>query len=454
MNEKNRGFGLVEIMVGLMVGMISMIVIMQVFGVFEERKRTTTSGGDAQTTGALSMFLLEREIRVAGAGITEGEPQKYAPLTGCTAKIFDQTAPFLLPDPDSPGVSKVISAGQVGELRLAPAIITDGGTGGASDSLTVVYGSSVITAPYSIGIGGSYAPGGTTIAVEGASGINKYDMLVLAERGVRQSDNGNYIWPVDFCSVLQASDAPAAAAVPLATGRYNKAGGVVTTPTVYTENAKLYNLGVLSVVSYRVDSDGNLVADTSRFGNIANGTASPSPVANRIDSTPIMPNVVNMQIQYGVDSGNSKTNLASCKVAPTTGATSLSAKDADSVVDSWVDAQGTWANNGTTTPAALDINGTGGDLRRVRAVRIGLVLRSGLRASGRAGDLCGAAPYQTTPKIKINWTTGPDMEADLSGITDYDCYRYTAMQLTVPLRNTMWSSTMNPASSASCGDRS
>jgi type IV pilus assembly protein PilW len=46
------GFSLVEIMVGLAIGMLAVIVILQVFALSEGRKRTTTSGGDAQSNGA------------------------------------------------------------------------------------------------------------------------------------------------------------------------------------------------------------------------------------------------------------------------------------------------------------------------------------------------------------------------------------------------------------------
>lgn len=64
------GFSLVEIMVGLAIGMLAVIVILQVFALSEGRKRTTTSGGDAQSNGALMMYQLQHEIGQAGYGIT------------------------------------------------------------------------------------------------------------------------------------------------------------------------------------------------------------------------------------------------------------------------------------------------------------------------------------------------------------------------------------------------
>jgi type IV pilus assembly protein PilW len=164
-------------------------------------------------------------------------------------------------------------------------------------------------------------------------------------------------------------------------------------------------------------------------------------VTNRTDFSPLASNIVNMQVQYGVDTENPMGTIQSnCKTNPVPGVSTLTAADADAVVDDWVNATGNWANNGATLPALTD-------LRRIRAVRIGLVARSGVKASGKAGDLCNTvAPV-------IHWDSGTDMTPDLSAVADWQCYRYKVFQTTIPVRNALWSSTMNPASSASCGTR-
>jgi type IV pilus assembly protein PilW len=63
------GFSLVELMVGLVIGMIAIIVVMQVFSLSEGSKRTTTGGDDAQISGAVALTTLQRDIRQAGYGI-------------------------------------------------------------------------------------------------------------------------------------------------------------------------------------------------------------------------------------------------------------------------------------------------------------------------------------------------------------------------------------------------
>ena len=47
----SRGFTLVELMVGVLIGLIGTVVIFQVFAVSEGQKRTTTGGSDAQQNG-------------------------------------------------------------------------------------------------------------------------------------------------------------------------------------------------------------------------------------------------------------------------------------------------------------------------------------------------------------------------------------------------------------------
>lgn len=421
-------------MVGMAVAMVGMIVIMQVYSVFEGQKRTTASGGDAQTNGALALYMMEREVRAAGNGMTEGEPQKYPPLAGCMTHVFDSGGNYLMPKATAPFASDIVSSGTVSSLRLAPAVISDGG-GGNPDALTIVYGTSVIGAPYTLAAG--YTPGGATVSLTSAAGISRGDMVALIEKDPALTPNANYIVP-KTCSLLQVSGAPAGGSLPVATGRYNKSGG--TGLAVFTDEARLYNLGRLSVVTYRIDANNNLVADTTQFGVIPDGGAG-TAVTNRTDRSPIASNIVNMQIQYGVDTGNPMGAIQSdCKTQSP--GISIQATDPDAVVDAWVDATGQWRNDGTASPALFD-------LRRVRAVRVGLVARSSLMEKPDSDGVCRT----TTVAPVIRWDSGPDMTPDLSGDPNWQCYRYKTFQTTIPVRNALWSSTMNPASAATCGLR-
>ena len=53
--------------------MLTVLVIMHSMSVSEKYKRTTASGSDAQTNGAIALYLIERDLRMAGYGIASDE---------------------------------------------------------------------------------------------------------------------------------------------------------------------------------------------------------------------------------------------------------------------------------------------------------------------------------------------------------------------------------------------
>lgn len=66
----SAGFSLVEIMVGMVIGLLGMIVMMQLFSVFEGQKRATTGGSEAQNSGAIALYGLQRDIEKSGYGFS------------------------------------------------------------------------------------------------------------------------------------------------------------------------------------------------------------------------------------------------------------------------------------------------------------------------------------------------------------------------------------------------
>lgn len=111
---RQTGFSLVEIMVGMVIGLLATLVIMQVFSVFEGQKRSTTGNADAQTNGSIALYSIQREALMAGFGLTAFDALN-SPMQ-CTA---------FTPAGDD----------------VSPVTITDGGAAaGASDSVTIRYG--------------------------------------------------------------------------------------------------------------------------------------------------------------------------------------------------------------------------------------------------------------------------------------------------------------------------
>src|SRR5437763_1535646 len=67
------GFSLIDIMVGLVIGLIAVLVIYQVFVAAEGIKRNTISAGDAQQNGLLSSFMMTVELANAANGLAANQ---------------------------------------------------------------------------------------------------------------------------------------------------------------------------------------------------------------------------------------------------------------------------------------------------------------------------------------------------------------------------------------------
>lgn len=153
--SSQAGFTLVEIMVGLAIGMLATLVIMQVFSVFETQKRATTGSADAQTNGSIALYKVSRELQMAG----------YP----------------LMPATDSPLQCTTLTFGSTGITGISPVTITNGvaSTGvNASDSITIRYGTSAAGGiPTQItGVG---APTANDVTVDSSLGCNTNDIALI-----------------------------------------------------------------------------------------------------------------------------------------------------------------------------------------------------------------------------------------------------------------------------------
>ena len=94
-----QGFSLIEILIGLIIGLLATLVIMQVFTVFEGQKRSTTGTADAQVNGNIAMYNLQRELQFAGYGLPVFDPANSAlncPIT-TTVNISTNATPNNVP---------------------------------------------------------------------------------------------------------------------------------------------------------------------------------------------------------------------------------------------------------------------------------------------------------------------------------------------------------------------
>jgi type IV pilus assembly protein PilW len=231
------GLSLVEILVGLLIGLLATLVIMQVFAVFEGQKRTTTGSAEAQTNGSIALHTIEDELKMAGYGLLSSD---ISPLACTTVN----------PSPDTPSV-------------ISPVIITDGGAGaGASDSITIRYATSAsggIPSPITA------APVGNAVTVANNQGCQAGDTAMLI--------NGT------TCSFTQVDP--------------NVVPADTTTITLLdasnaSTSAKISCLGSWATTVFRVNPAYNpAVAANSQAYLERNGT-------------PSVADIVNLQAQYGI----------------------------------------------------------------------------------------------------------------------------------------------------------
>jgi type IV pilus assembly protein PilW len=101
-----RGLGIIELMVGIVISMLMVMMIYQVYNVGEGQKRTITAGSDAQQSATYGLFLLAQDLSMAGNVIAASATA----LSGCAL------------------------------ARPIPVVISAGATDNDPDTVTVFYG--------------------------------------------------------------------------------------------------------------------------------------------------------------------------------------------------------------------------------------------------------------------------------------------------------------------------
>jgi type IV pilus assembly protein PilW len=152
--RRARGVTLIEVLVGITIGMIGMIVIFQVVTVWDARTRASSSGTDAQVTGSLAMYNLERDRRRGGLGFGGAETSAM----GCPLSGYDSVA-----------------SASLGPFPLVPIEIVDGDD--EPDRINVLYGNS----PYLVV--GERISGGTphTVGTRSSVGFKAGDVAVVTD---------------------------------------------------------------------------------------------------------------------------------------------------------------------------------------------------------------------------------------------------------------------------------
>ncbi|HSD61132.1 MAG TPA: PilW family protein [Burkholderiales bacterium] len=270
--NSTAGFTLVELLVGVMIGLIGIFVIFNTFAVAENVKRTSTGGGDAQVNGSIGLFTLERDARSAGYGINVGA------LLGCRMLLYDEGY-----SPPREGVFLMVPV----EITQPENAVPPGPANGP-DRIAIMFGSSdKVFAPTKLTQ--SMPSPSADYKVEDRYGFVPGDVIVGAEPG-------------KDCAIGQVSEVPGLPGSGLTandnvihnSGTYKDENGVVH-PTRYNkpggmgvryskELGLLYDLGELP--------RRNIYTITGSRLNVQNDFTDDQPI-------PILDNVVQLQAEYG-----------------------------------------------------------------------------------------------------------------------------------------------------------
>lgn len=275
--NRQSGMSLVELMVGMAIGLIGITIITHLYLVNEKYKRSTTGSGTAQVNGAIALYTLERDIRMAGFGLN------HSGALGCSC---DKVA-----NPDCSAVQYYYNGvyssppgpagGALPPLEFVPVKIIE--TANLPDSITMLYGND----PERMLPGKlteSMPQPSSEFKVDGTAGYTINDMVLVT--------NGA------SCMMTQVTQVQSAAAhLQHNPGQslWNPAGGGSALPA-FPAGANLFNLGNPVWRTYSIDSAAT--KSKLQFMEVMTATGGPTAAGGAI---PIIDDIVDLQAQYGKD---------------------------------------------------------------------------------------------------------------------------------------------------------
>jgi type IV pilus assembly protein PilW len=129
-----RGFSLPELMVAMVIGLVLTLTISIMVARQESVRRGVTSGNDLTGNSAYVSYLLDRELRSAGAGFSQAVSSNY----GCILHASRNAAQLLPSLVAFPAPFAAIPQ----DYRLSPVMVFAGAGAGGSDVIAIASGNS------------------------------------------------------------------------------------------------------------------------------------------------------------------------------------------------------------------------------------------------------------------------------------------------------------------------
>jgi len=381
-----RGVTLIELMVAVVIGLLLLAVIASVMVTSESNKRATTSVNDINQSGNYATFMLDTWVRGAGSGFGQTAARSY----GCPLSATKSSTQILPRTEALPAPFASLST----TIRLAPVLIvpdatTPGVSGKTSDAIFVMEGAAGGAEGYSPV---QATPGTDSVTLKNTVGFSGGDLVLLVDQ-VDSSSNTSSCIVDQVTSGFTGSDETS---LPLS-GTYHTGGSSLTAMTDSTVLADLGNITNSNPPRFSVigvgDNNVLYVYDLLQTGS--------SPLMALTDG------VFEMHALYGVDT------------------------DSDETIDEWVSpSSGSYAysilSNGSSTSAGL--------LQNIKAIRIGLILRSPLKEKL---DSDGNPTTSTPDSITLFSDLDTSLQYTRSFTTTEKQYRYRTVEVTIPVRNNL-----------------
>jgi type IV pilus assembly protein PilW len=373
-----RGFTLVEMMVGLLLAMLTTVIVAQVMVKAENNRRATTSGADAQVNGALALFSLQREIQSAGYGLAAN-----ASALGCTVNYS--------------------YSGVAGSFTLAPVVITQGASG-APDTVRVLSSAKggfsvpvLLTAPHP-------QSGTPYFTVKSAFGTAPNDLIIAVP--------GTYGTGLQ-CAMLQVVEdtsytvgntiIPHAVPPSPATSPWNASTAILPTAG-YASGSTVVNLGSMVNRVFSVDASNNLVFQEL---TATSGTETGAATNGLSPARTVFSQIVNMQALYGLDTNG------------------------DKLVDTYTD----------VTPSTAVGWQQVMSVRLAIVARSANFEKNAVTAAQPQWDLGSSATItdsNATSVTCLNASSTSCLQLKVDGDSNWTHYRYRVYDTIIPLRNLLW----------------
>lgn len=316
-----RGFSLVELMIAILLASITAVVVLHVLTSYQRRTATLLGSNEAQINAAVALFSLEKDIRMAGAGLTTPVPGPASNPGGRLCGVL--------------GVNIADDAGTLiySDEPLMPLRIIDGGDG--PDTIEILRSDSPAgAAPTRLVQTMSAAD--ADINVDSRLGLADGDLIMVgAPDGSKR------------CTMMRLTDVSSPPASSLWTLKHDL-GDFGTNEVTYEVRDALVNMGRYGLRRFTVlCNDGELPSavnncDLGWYDRLA---FDPDDV-ELADLVSLSPQIVELQAQYGIAEGNRDT------------------------VTSWVEATGSIWENPDEEQA-----------KQIKAVRISVVARAAREGS-------------------------------------------------------------------------